>query len=456
MTLMKVPVLTQRGTFIHNGSEYTTMNQARLLPGIFTRRKATGELESHFNVQRGTGNSFRVHLEPDTGLFKMAIGQASLRLYSLLHDLGIPDEKLEAAWGSELLAKNKAKYDPRVFDKAYMRLVRRADPNVSREDKATAILAAMNAAKLNRGVVERTLPNLFNRKVAAVWKRGAVMEIPDAPAPAMAADNKDDFNKADYLLLAQFLNQNFQSGIPLNLPTGDMVDVILKKLQEAMPNFKPELMARLMQAKEAAKASGCLMAVIRPTEAAPVVNWTTETLAAEDLSGQGVETMPHVTVRFGFRPEADVERLKEILSEFAPVRFTLKEIKRFEGVNGGTEDCVVVEVESEDLQRLRKEIDSQFSDSLDEPTHKEYKPHMTLAYVRSGACKDLVGHAWFSGGTYVLKELVYSTPGSKEKIQIPLKNETDSSADKAGAGDNAAGRMERKHSGGDAGGGSGD
>lgn len=425
MTLMKVPVLTQRGTFIHNGSEYTTMNQARLLPGVFTRRKATGELESHFNVQRGTGNSFRVHLEPDTGLFKMAIGQASLRLYSLLHDLGIPDEKLEAAWGPELLAKNKAKYDPRVFDKAYMRLVRRADPNVSREEKAGAILAAMGAAKLNRGVVERTLPNLFNRKVATVWKRGAVMQIPDAPQPAVAAENKDDFNKADYLLLARFLNENFDAAIPLTLPTADLVDVILKRLQEAMPNFKPELMAKLMQAKEAAKSSGCLMAVLRPTEAAPIVNWTTETIDADDLSGQGIEAMPHVTVRYGFRPEADVERLKEILSECSPVRFTLKEIRRFEKVNGGTEDCVVVEVESDDLTRLRKEIDDQFSDSLDEPTYKTFKPHLSLAYVRPGACKDLVGHAWFSGGTYVLKELVYSTPGSKEKITIPLKDGAD-------------------------------
>ena len=453
MTLMKVPVLTQRGTFIHNGSEYTTMHQARLLPGVFTRRKSTGELESHFNVRRGTGNSFRVHLEPDTGLFKMDIGQASLRLYSLLHDLGIPDEKLEAAWGPELLAKNKTKYDPRVFEKAYMRLVRRADPNVSREDKARLILEAMNGAKLNRGVVERTLPNRFNRKVATVWKRGAVMEVPD---PVPVPDEKDDFSKADYLLLAQFLNKNFQAGIPLTLPTGELVDVILAELKKAMPNASPGMMEQMMQFKEAARESGCLMAVIRPSEAAPIVNWTTETIKPEDLTVQGIEPMPHVTIRYGFRPGTDVDRLKELLGRTGPVRLTLKEIARFEGVEGGTADCVVVEVESEDLRRLRSEVDSEFSDSLDESTYKEYKPHMTLAYVRLGACKDLVGHAWFSGGTYVLKELTYSTPGAKEKIAISLKDETDSAADKTGAGDDAASGVEGEHGGGDAGSGSGD
>lgn len=421
MTLMKVPVLTDRGTFIHNGNEYTTMNQARLLSGVYTRRKATGELESHFNVRRGTGNSFRVHLEPDTGLFKMNIGQASLRLYSLLHDLGVPDEQLEKTWGAELLEKNKAKYDARVFDKAYARLVKRPDPKASREDKAKAILESLQAAKLSRQVVDRTLPNLSNRKIAAVWKLGAVMGPMDfGGAPA----DKDEFSKADYMLLAQFLNENFKAGIPLDLPTSDIVDVIIAKLHEAMPQFNAEMLTKLSAAKQAARDAGCLMAVLPPHQAAPIVKWTSDNFDAEDIALTGIEQMPHVTIRYGFPAGFDVDKLKKVLKGQGPITFTLREIVRFEGVEGGNADCLVVEVESADLENLRKEIDDQLGDEINKPTYKGFKPHLTLAYVKPGAGKDNEGHSYFAGNTYVLDSLVFSTAGSKEKIELKLDEAT--------------------------------
>jgi DNA-directed RNA polymerase beta subunit len=250
MTLMKVPYLTERGTFVHNGSEYVTMSMARLLPGVYTRRKATGELESHFNAKRGTGNSFRIHLEPDTGLFKMDIGQASLRLYSLLHDLGIPDEKLEQTWGADLLDKNRKMYDVRVFDKAYQKLVRRADPNADKQMKAQAILGALQETKLSRKVLDRTLPNRFNTKIAAQWKRGSMMQIPD---PVPTESSQENFSKADYMMLAQFLNQNFKAGIPTELPTHELVSAVLNALHQLMPGYKSDLVSQLMSAKLSSK-----------------------------------------------------------------------------------------------------------------------------------------------------------------------------------------------------------
>lgn len=246
MTMMKVPYLTQRGTFIHNGSEYVTNSQARLLPGVYTRRKATGELETHFNVKRNTGNSFRIYLEPDTGVFKMNFQQSSLRLYSLLHDLGVPDEKLEKAWGPDLLDKNRKAYDSRVFEKAYQKLVKKPDLNLSREEKSKAILVALQASKLNRSVVSRTLPNLFTEKFGT--RKQALLQIPD---PVPVPDDRNEFSKADYLLLAQFLNENFKAGIPLDLPIGEIVDVIVQKLQSLMADFKPELVNKLLTARQA-------------------------------------------------------------------------------------------------------------------------------------------------------------------------------------------------------------
>lgn len=157
-TVMRVPWLTDRGTFIHGGNEYTTMSQSRLLPGVYTRKKQNGETESHFNSRRGTGSSFRVRLEPESGLFKLDIGQASLRLYSLLKDIGVADEELEKRWGPDLLRINRDAYDRRVFEKAYQKLVRRPVAEASAEDKARAIREALAGTKLDRAVLSRTLP----------------------------------------------------------------------------------------------------------------------------------------------------------------------------------------------------------------------------------------------------------------------------------------------------------
>ena len=171
VTLMRVPYVTDRGTVIHNGNEYVTLNQARLSSGIYTRKKESGEIEAHINAKRGTGRSYKLRMEPKTSLYKLDIDQASLRLYSLLHDIGVPDDDLELRWGPDILAINKAKYDPRVLDKAYNKLVRDKIPNASKEEKANAVRDALKLTKLSRSSVERTLPNLFNQKAAAVWRK---------------------------------------------------------------------------------------------------------------------------------------------------------------------------------------------------------------------------------------------------------------------------------------------
>lgn len=163
-TLMRTPYLTDRGTFIHNGSDITSTSQARLMPGVYTRRKENGSTEAHINARRGSGQSFRVSLEPDTGLFKMDIGQSSLRLYSLLKDIGVSDEQLEKSWGKDLLNSNRDAYDSRVFDKAYARLVRRPDPKATREQKVAAIHEALKATRVDRSVVKRNLPQLLTNQ----------------------------------------------------------------------------------------------------------------------------------------------------------------------------------------------------------------------------------------------------------------------------------------------------
>jgi 2'-5' RNA ligase len=441
LTFMRVPFLTDRHTFIHNGSEYSVLNQARLLPGVYTRRKASGEFETHFNSKRGTGPSFRIRLEPESGLFKMDIGQSSLRLYSLLHDLGVPDEHLAKTWGDELLNKNRDAYDARVFEKAFARLVRRPPPDLTREQKVEAIKTSLTATKLNRKVMDRTLPNRFvdksaspNNSVSATSQMKIQPKAVPPPSPTIglhgfnqdmtrSSEEQDTFRRPDYLMLAQLLNQQFHAHIPMDLQEDQLVDAILKEMQALMPDMNKEMLAQLVSShhKQASTSLGCLMAVLEPHDASTILKWSQEQFKPEDLTGDGVEHMPHITILYGFQPGFRADRLKKPLKGFGSIRFTLQKITRFEKVFDGAADAVIVGVDSPDAVRLNKLVKDTFDESIETPVRRKYVPHLTLAYLRQGAMKRLDGHAKFFGDTYVLSKLMFKSAGSKTYTEIPLE-----------------------------------
>ena len=119
-----VPYLTERGTFIYKGNEYTVANQMRLKPGVYTRVKDNGIIEAHVNTRSGTGPSFRLYMEPQTGIFRLAIGQSNLKLYPILKAMGVSDQQMSDSWSKELLAQNQAAEDPRAFSRAFTKLVK--------------------------------------------------------------------------------------------------------------------------------------------------------------------------------------------------------------------------------------------------------------------------------------------------------------------------------------------
>jgi DNA-directed RNA polymerase beta subunit len=106
-TVMNVPYLTNRGTYIRNGTEYSVSNQFRLLPSVYTRRTDDGKLESQFNVKARTGSPFRVFMEPRTSVFYMRYRGRKVPLYPLLHAMGVEDEALESTWGKDIVKTNR-------------------------------------------------------------------------------------------------------------------------------------------------------------------------------------------------------------------------------------------------------------------------------------------------------------------------------------------------------------
>jgi len=156
-TIAHVPYLTDSGTFVNNGVEYTLAHQMRLRPGVFTREKDNGEIEAHVNTLPGKGRSHRYFLDPATGVFKISIGQAQIPLMPLLKQMGVTDTQLREHWGNDITAVNMEKGDAGTLDKLYQRLVNKQVEGADSVAKQQAIMAEFAKTQLDPEVTTRTL-----------------------------------------------------------------------------------------------------------------------------------------------------------------------------------------------------------------------------------------------------------------------------------------------------------
>ena len=158
-TVATVPYMTSHGTFVQNGTEYTLSHQLRLRPGVFTRVQQNGELEAHVNVMPGKGVAHRIFMEPDTGVFRLKVGQSKMPLTSVLRAMGASDRQLHDAWGDNYQA-NMLKDDPSVIGKLHSRLVRKPDSTKTPEQEVRESFEGMG---LDPEVTKRTLGKPYDR-----------------------------------------------------------------------------------------------------------------------------------------------------------------------------------------------------------------------------------------------------------------------------------------------------
>jgi 2'-5' RNA ligase len=98
----------------------------------------------------------------------------------------------------------------------------------------------------------------------------------------------------------------------------------------------------------------------------------------------GLEDKPHVTILYGIHEEEiDPEVLLGVIQDdMEPVTVMIEEIGMFE-----TPDYDVVKYDvpvTDQLKKYRNKFETSFSNTQDYP---EYKPHVTLAYVKPGKGK---------------------------------------------------------------------
>lgn len=162
MTVGRVPFMTDRGTFVHNGVEYTISNQLRMRPGIFSRVKENGEIEAHANILPGEGIGHRYFLDPEKGTFHMRVQQSKLPLLPALRALGVSDAELREAWGDTLFQANAKLDDAQGANKLFEKLVG-AKARLASTDKRKSIAEALQAMKVDPDVMRRTLGRPFER-----------------------------------------------------------------------------------------------------------------------------------------------------------------------------------------------------------------------------------------------------------------------------------------------------
>ena len=117
MTLMRLPKLTKRYTYIVDGHERQHDSVFRLRARPYHIKATNGDVKARWNLTKGLG--FDIDINRSSGLMKMKLGSSNIPIYGILRALGVTDMQMEEAWGRSVFQENKKKYKPDDLLKAY-------------------------------------------------------------------------------------------------------------------------------------------------------------------------------------------------------------------------------------------------------------------------------------------------------------------------------------------------
>jgi len=167
------------------------------------------------------------------------------------------------------------------------------------------------------------------------------------------------------------------------------------------------------------KSVGCLVARMPKAIADNVLRWG-KRIPSSRLVEALDKSPPHITVKWGIK--SPVNEVRKAVAN-APVNTLWCELQNITLFENEEADVLKVDVKSLDCHTMF----GYATGKLDcvPPTHDEYIPHMTLAYVQSGWGKFYLPVSKvdnpFLGEHVMLKNLVYCDPQDKEHI-CPLPN----------------------------------
>jgi len=166
VTLLDQPVMTNRGTFLYGGNDYHMVNQLRLKPGIYTRVKDNGEIESFFNLSKGGSAGMAMWMDPESSKLKFKIGGQNPSLYAVMKSLDVSDSELKNKWGTELFDINKMQPEKLAgeISKVYESLYRsKAEPGLDIDAQKAEIKKFFENTGLSEATTKITLGQGFDK-----------------------------------------------------------------------------------------------------------------------------------------------------------------------------------------------------------------------------------------------------------------------------------------------------
>lgn len=150
-----------------------------------------------------------------------------------------------------------------------------------------------------------------------------------------------------------------------------------------------------------------------PEDIAGEVRSRAAKIADEDLAPDGREAAPHVTVKYGIEGD-DAAAVARALEGQGPITVRLGKTSLFKSPE---HDVVKIDVHSQQLRDLNKRLREAVPNVETQP---EYKPHVTLGYVKPGRGAKYEGDRSFIGREITIDRLTFSDRQGKTTV-IPLQ-----------------------------------
>jgi DNA-directed RNA polymerase subunit beta len=234
-SLMDAFYITPKHTMVYKGNNYSVANQLQLNPGVYTRSKETGELESHFNT--GSGRSFSITLDPQTFQFSVHPASSSSSiplgpLVSKVFGIGLKEvsQYIPAqVWEANLAAS--AGKEAKIVNDLYSKLVStgKQKPAASLEEKMMQLRESMEASSLSPQTTLVTLGKSVSSVNSDAILR-AMQNLVKVHAGDKPEDNRDSLQFKRVQNLPDFITTRFNK-------------------HEMLPSIRRKLLANLDKTK---------------------------------------------------------------------------------------------------------------------------------------------------------------------------------------------------------------
>ena len=153
---------------------------------------------------------------------------------------------------------------------------------------------------------------------------------------------------------------------------------------------------------------------LSPDAAAKMYEAATQ-IPDEELGEDGREDEAHITIKYGIK--ADSALLSQVVADQKPFTVTLGKTHVFEvSESSDAQAPIVVEAHAPELEVLHDMVNKAMSTRKDD---FDYKPHVTLAYVKPEAAAKYDGLDWVEGVTFEVNDITLSQKGGGQ-VRVPF------------------------------------